>query len=449
MMRCRIWVGALSVEKFEEVEKNVWLNLFDLSVERGIWCIFCFYFFILFLSTSQNSGSPTQLLLQYHSKQNIWTFYYLLLIFAMLTPPEAFGTVEDGVYRCASIDPFHFAFLDTLGLRTVVVLNLTRPPKVVRSYASERQVDLVHMGLRPWRSSNTAEWMVLSHELIMDALSFVLDVRNHPVLVLDGTNSFIGTLRKAQHWNFSAILSEYRAFSGGKPHYMTELFLELLDIKCMGHTEALRRRESISGMAHAAAAAIAAVMPLNGNSPSLPQASLSPQPSAGHVAQTTSAVAASTNPSSSSINLYLNSSKSSTSLTSLTAAAIRSPSGLTTPRNGSISLTNPQTPSYLANSSSVSGQQQQLIPVFSSNDSPVPSMTREHYSNVLTREDSTAMYDYDDGGKGNELQGSHSRQGRVVVLLPPTEYLPEWFKRQQSLWARDQQLLKNSQKARN
>lgn len=352
----------------------------------------------------------------------------------MLTPPEAFGTVESGIYRCAAIDPFHFAFLDTLGLRTIVVLNLNRPPKVVRSYASERQVDLVHMGLRPWRSDNMAEWMVLSHELIMDALSFVLDIRNHPVLVLDATNSFIGTLRKAQHWNFSSILSEYRAFSGGKPHYMTELFLELLDIRCMDHTEALRRRQSIEGMAHAAAEIAANNLPLATSAlTSNITGSLSSTSTSGASASN-NASSMSPSLSSSSINLYLNSSKSSSSLAAAAAAAFSSPSGIATPRSGSFNSARPTTPGQLVSSSGP-----QLISLISSNDSPVPSMTREHYSNVLSREESTAAYDYSDRGKGNENQGSHGRQGHVVVLLPPTEQLPEWFKRQQALWERDGQ----------
>lgn len=347
----------------------------------------------------------------------------------MLTPPEAFGTVESGIYRCAAIDPFHFAFLDTLGLRSIIVLNLNRPPKVVRAYAADRNVDLVHMGLRPWRSSSIDEWMVLSHELIMDSLTFVLDTRNHPVLVLDATNSFIGTLRKSQHWNFSSVLSEYRAFSGGKPHYMTELFLELLDIKCMEHTEALRRRQSIEGMAHAAAAAAAAAVAAG---------IVTGQPSGAAVERTfNSPFSTSSGPSSAAVspspshailsisqsNLPLSSSSSSSLMAA--AAATSSPSGIATPRSTSFSNTNITGGSAIAN----------LSAMVSSSSSPVLSMSREHYSNVISRGNS-AVYDYDES---NSYPGGHSRQGHVVVLLPPTEFLPDWFRRQQALWDRDRQ----------
>lgn len=116
------------------------------------------------------------------------------------------------------------------------------------------------MGLRPWRRTST-EWMILSRELLMDALTYVLDTRHHPVLVLDATNAFIGALRRAQNWSFAAVLAEYRAFSGNKPHYLTELFLELLSVKFMDRSEAMKRRQSVEGMAAAAQAAAAVAAP--------------------------------------------------------------------------------------------------------------------------------------------------------------------------------------------
>lgn len=172
----------------------------------------------------------------------------------MLTPPEGYGTVEDGIYRCSFLSPLHFAFLETLGLHSLIVLNLDRPSKPVLRYCTDKRVTLIHMGLRPWRPTST-DWMVLDRELLTDALTYVLDSRHHPVLVLDATNAFIGALRRAQHWNFASVLSEYRAFAGEKPHYLTELFLELLDIRFLEYWEAKKRRSSVKGMAVAAAAA--------------------------------------------------------------------------------------------------------------------------------------------------------------------------------------------------
>lgn len=97
--------------------------------------------------------------------------------------------------------------------------------------------------------------MVFSRELLMDTFGFVLDKRHYPVLVWDSTQAFVGAFRRAQKWSFSSVLSEYRAYSGEKPHYMVELFLELLDVEFMEHEEAVIRRQSVEGMEAAAAAA--------------------------------------------------------------------------------------------------------------------------------------------------------------------------------------------------
>jgi hypothetical protein len=79
--------------------------------------------------------------------------------------------------------------------------------------------------------------MILNKELMQDSLRYVLDKRKQPMLILDSTNAFVGILRKMLHWNYSSIVAEYRVFSGGKSHYMTEIFLELLEIKCLDHDE--------------------------------------------------------------------------------------------------------------------------------------------------------------------------------------------------------------------
>lgn len=160
----------------------------------------------------------------------------------MLTPPEAFGCVEDGVYRCTSVDALSAQFLQTLGIRTVISLNPEKPSKLFRTVAQEKTVQLIHLGLRPWRPSG--DWMVLSADLIQDSLTYTLDKRNHPILILDSTNAFVGVLRRLQHWNYSSVVGEYRAYSGGKSHYFTEVFLEMIELKCLSHEEAIRRRNS-------------------------------------------------------------------------------------------------------------------------------------------------------------------------------------------------------------
>lgn len=40
----------------------------------------------------------------------------------------------------------------------------------------------------------------------------------------------MGCLRRLQHWNFSSIIVEYRAYAGNKARYVNEQFIELFDV---------------------------------------------------------------------------------------------------------------------------------------------------------------------------------------------------------------------------
>jgi hypothetical protein len=161
----------------------------------------------------------------------------------MLTPPESFGCVEDGVYRCCSINPVNLQFVLTLGVGVIISLNPEKPSKALRNFAHENNMEFVHLGIQPWRPRS--DWVLMGKEILQDVLTYVLDKRNHPILIMDGTYAFVGTLRRVQHWTYSSIVGEYRAFAGSKVHYMTEIFLEMLDINCITHQEALERRKSL------------------------------------------------------------------------------------------------------------------------------------------------------------------------------------------------------------
>lgn len=160
----------------------------------------------------------------------------------MLTPPEAFGCVEEGIYRCVNLEDINAQFLYTLKLRMILSLNPYKPSKAARHLAQTNNIELVHLGTQPWRSS--AEWLMLSKDIIQDTLTYILDKRNHPLLLIDSSNAFIGVLRQIQHWTYSSIVAEFRAFTAGKSHYHTEIFLELLVVQCISHEEAVKRRKS-------------------------------------------------------------------------------------------------------------------------------------------------------------------------------------------------------------
>src|SRR5262245_34038895 len=92
-----------------------------------------------------------------------------------LCPPSSFGIVESGVYRCSSaIHPFHFPFIQQLGLKTVIRLNQEVPNRVVTTFFEDLKVETLHVGRNAW---NWSSWNAVSEELVKDALESVLDSR--------------------------------------------------------------------------------------------------------------------------------------------------------------------------------------------------------------------------------------------------------------------------------
>lgn len=51
--------------------------------------------------------------------------------------------------------------------------------------------------------------------------------------------TFMGCLRRLQHWNFSSIIVEYRAYAGNKARYVNEQFIELFDVDWITLPESL------------------------------------------------------------------------------------------------------------------------------------------------------------------------------------------------------------------
>ncbi|KAJ2811978.1 hypothetical protein H4S07_001715 [Coemansia furcata] len=128
--------------------------------------------------------------------------------------PEAFALVEEGVYRCSGVlAAEQIKYLDTLGLKTVLIFSVEGPSRAFSQYIKSKGIN---------------------EELINEGLECVLKQDCHPLLIvcLSGvreTGTLVGCLRKLQHWNFNSIVYEYRSFAGGKGKYMHELFTELFD----------------------------------------------------------------------------------------------------------------------------------------------------------------------------------------------------------------------------
>lgn len=99
----------------------------------------------------------------------------------VLSPPDAFGRVEEGVFRGAGLQPVNFSFVDTLRLRTLIYLSPDTPHRSVTDFLQRRGVRLLNLGSKMWHSS--AGWKPLSDELIKEALEKVLDASNYPLFI--------------------------------------------------------------------------------------------------------------------------------------------------------------------------------------------------------------------------------------------------------------------------
>ncbi|KAK3841116.1 MAG: protein-tyrosine phosphatase [Linnemannia gamsii] len=162
----------------------------------------------------------------------------------MLTPPEQFGIVELGLYRSDTLHPSHFPFIRSLNLKTAILLTPELPSRAMSNFFEENQIRLVDLALGSWKNNTnnnsgtpfqTSWWKPLSEELIKEGLEMILDVNNYPIMVMDTSGiheigTFMGCLRRLQHWNLSSIIVEYRAYAGNKARYVNEQFIELFDI---------------------------------------------------------------------------------------------------------------------------------------------------------------------------------------------------------------------------
>ncbi|KAI9344959.1 protein-tyrosine phosphatase [Obelidium mucronatum] len=163
---------------------------------------------------------------------------------ALLHTPELFGLVESGVYRCSAIiDPIHIPFLKTLGLKSVLVLSQEPPSRPLLLHAEEANIKLNHIGNKAQQqlsinksalATQPSSWRPLSDEIVKEGIEFVLNIQNHPVLLMctsgiHETGTFVGCFRKLIGWNFNSIVVEYRCFAGSKSRYLIQQFIELFD----------------------------------------------------------------------------------------------------------------------------------------------------------------------------------------------------------------------------
>ncbi|CAN4075686.1 unnamed protein product [Withania somnifera] len=153
-----------------------------------------------------------------------------------LVPPTNFSAVEDYcIYRSGFPQSSNFPFLHSLNLRSIIYLCPEPYPEENLEFLRINNIKLFQFGI-----DGTKEPSAMSSSAITEALKVITDVRNHPVLIhckrgKHRTGCLVGCLRKLQNWCMSAVVVEYKHFSGTKWRETDLKFLENYDISCIRH----------------------------------------------------------------------------------------------------------------------------------------------------------------------------------------------------------------------
>ncbi|KAI9202869.1 protein-tyrosine phosphatase [Polychytrium aggregatum] len=145
-------------------------------------------------------------------------------------PPLNFGMVEEDLYRSGQPNELNFPFVERLGLKTVVFLAPEEPNQRFLNFIDDQEIQFHHLGA----SASANAWDPISEEVVLEALEFILDPKNYPLIVVCNlgrhrTGTVVGCLRKLQRWNLTSIFEEYRRYAGPKVRVLNEQFIELFD----------------------------------------------------------------------------------------------------------------------------------------------------------------------------------------------------------------------------
>eukprot|EP00897_Mesotaenium_endlicherianum_P003170 jgi/Mesen1/2881/ME000175S02037 len=155
-------------------------------------------------------------------------------------PPINFSMVDHGIYRSGYPNPKNIPFLQMLKLRTIVYLCHEPYGSADSEFVKENNISLHQFGME---GNKPEPYVEIPDQVMKAALSVVLDVKNHPLLIhcrkgKHRTGCLVGCLRKVQRWSLTSIFDEYRHFAGSKERILDLQFIELFD------TSSLRRNFS-------------------------------------------------------------------------------------------------------------------------------------------------------------------------------------------------------------
>lgn len=138
--------------------------------------------------------------------------------------------VATGIYRSSFPRPEHFEFLQTLGLKSILVLLHEPYPDENMAFANQSGIAVHQIGL----SGNKEPFVNMEPASIARALEVILDPQNRPLLIhcnqgKHRTGCVVGCLRRAQNWSLSIIFDEYRRYAYPKARPLDQLLIELFD----------------------------------------------------------------------------------------------------------------------------------------------------------------------------------------------------------------------------
>jgi len=145
-------------------------------------------------------------------------------------PPANFGMVEDNLYRSGQPNELNYPFIEQLKLKTIISLAPDQPNPSLLKFIEEHNIKFLHLG----RERSQASWQLVSEDVVLEALSYVLNLDNYPLYLMchlgrHRTGTVVGCLRKVQRWNLASIFEEYRRYAGIKVRLLNEQFIELFD----------------------------------------------------------------------------------------------------------------------------------------------------------------------------------------------------------------------------
>ncbi|KAK6524285.1 hypothetical protein TWF694_005939 [Orbilia ellipsospora] len=142
--------------------------------------------------------------------------------------PKNFSMVWPGVYRSSFPAEPNFPYLKMLKLKTVLTLIPEKYPQSNIEFMQSNGIQHIQIGI----AANKEPFVEVPLDKITQAVSVILDKRNHPILIhcnkgKHRTGCIVGCLRKIQKWTLCNVFDEYRRFSHPKERVLDEQVIEL------------------------------------------------------------------------------------------------------------------------------------------------------------------------------------------------------------------------------